>query len=160
VTAGGGVPVSLLYFDGCPHWQLADERLREALARVGRPDAPIEYLTVTTPEQADELRFTGSPTVLVNGRDSFVDRAAPVGLSCRVYRTNDGLAGSPTVEQLVEALEPATATGDSPAAEPAGSGQPSAQATQQRADHRPGVPAASDDQASDSPEEVSPAGCR
>jgi hypothetical protein len=150
VTAGGGVPVSLLYFDGCPHWQLADERLREALARVGRPDAPIEYLTVTTPEQADELRFTGSPTVLVNGRDSFVDRAAPVGLSCRVYRTNDGLAGSPTVEQLVEALEPATA----------GSGQPSAQATQQRADHRPGVPAASDDQASDSPEEVSPAGCR
>jgi hypothetical protein len=82
VTAGG-VLVSLLYCDGCPNWRVADERLRTALARVGQPDAPIEYLTVTTPEQADVLS---------------------VGLPCRVYRTGDGLAGSPTVEQLVEAL--------------------------------------------------------
>jgi hypothetical protein len=89
-----------------------------------------------------------------------MDRDAPAGLSCRVYRSDDGLAGSPTVEQLIEALGPAPATGDFAAAEPAGSGQPSAQAAQQRADHRPGVPAPPDDQASDSPEEVSPAGCR
>ncbi len=64
----GGVLVSLLYFDGCPNWPVADERLREALARVGQPDAPIEYLTGTTPEQADELRFRESPTVLVRPR--------------------------------------------------------------------------------------------
>jgi hypothetical protein len=103
VTAGG-VLVSLLYFDGCPNWRVADERLREALVRVGQPDAPIKYLTVTTSEQADVLRFRGSPTVLITGRDPFLDGDAPVGLSCRVYRTGDGLVGSPTVEQLVEAL--------------------------------------------------------
>ena len=130
MTAGGGVRVSLLYFDGCPHWRVADERLYEALARVGRPDVPIEYLTVTTPEQADELRFSGSPTVLVNGQDPFLERAAPVGLSCRIYRTDEGLAGAPTVQQLVEALDRATATGDRAAAEPPGSGHPSAQASQ------------------------------
>jgi hypothetical protein len=28
----------------------------------------------------------------------------PVGLACRVYRTPEGLGGSPTVEQLVEVL--------------------------------------------------------
>jgi hypothetical protein len=109
VTADSGVLVSLLYFDGCPHWRLADERLREALDRVGQPDELIEYLTVTTPEQAHALRFRGSPTVLVNGQDPFLDRAAPVGLSCRLYRTGDGVDGSPTVDQLVEALARATA---------------------------------------------------
>jgi len=109
VTTGGDLSLSLLYFNGCPNWRLADERLRNALDRLGQPDQPIEYLTVTTPEQIDQLQFRGSPTVLVNGRDPFLDRDAPVGLSCRVYRTGDGLAGSPTVEQLVEALNPFTA---------------------------------------------------
>jgi hypothetical protein len=142
VTAGG-VPVSLQFFDGCPNWRVADERLRQALARAGRPDTSIEYRTVTTPEQAEELRFRGSPTVLVDGRDPFLDHDAPVGLSCRVYRTDGGLAGSPTVEQLVEALRPATATGDRAAA---GSGQPGVQPAQQRADHRPVLPAAPDNQ--------------
>ena len=104
----GVVPVSLQFFDGCPNWRVADERLRQALARAGRPDTPIEYRTITTPEQAEELRFRGSPTVLVDGRDPFLDHDAPVGLSCRVYRTDGGLAGSPTVEQLVEALRPVT----------------------------------------------------
>lgn len=116
MTPGGGGPVALLYFDGCPHWRLADERLRQALAQVGRTNAPIEYRTVTTPEQAEELRFRGSATVLVDGRDPFLDRDVPVGLSCRVYRTDDGLAGSPTVEQPVEALRPVTTTGDRAAA--------------------------------------------
>lgn len=143
MTAGGGGPVSLLYIDGCRHWRLADERLRQALAQVGRPNAPIEYRTVTAPEQADELRFRGSPTVLVDGRDPFLDRDAPVGLSCRVYRTDEGLAGSPTVEQLVEALRPVTTTGDRAAA---GSGQPAVQPAQQRADHRPVLPAVPDNQ--------------
>jgi hypothetical protein len=42
------------------------------------------------------LRFRGSPAVLITGREPFLDGDAPVGLSCRVYRTG--------VEQLVEAL--------------------------------------------------------
>ncbi len=96
--------VSLLYFDGCPNWQVADKRLREALAQVGRGDVTVNYREVTTPEQAEATQFRGSPTVLVNGRDPFLDEGSPVGLSCRVYRTEDGLAGSPTVEQLVAAL--------------------------------------------------------
>ena len=119
MTADGGLPVSLLYFDGCPNWRVADERLREALARVGHPDAIIEYRMVTTPEQAEELRFRGSPTVLITGRDPFLDGEAPVGLACRVYRTGTGLAGSPTVEQLVAALTPFTATVAHAEAEPA-----------------------------------------
>jgi hypothetical protein len=100
----GAVNVSLLYFDGCPNWDVADERLREALALVGHGGAAVEYRRVSTPEEAEEAQFRGSPTILINARDPFLDHESPVGLSCRVYRTPDGLAGSPTVEQLAEAL--------------------------------------------------------
>jgi hypothetical protein len=42
----------------------------------------------------------GSPTVLIDGRDVFATGDEPIGLSLRVYRTDRGLAGSPTFEQL------------------------------------------------------------
>ena len=96
--------MSLLYFDGCPNWQEADERLREALARAGRDDVRVERHLVATHEEAVSAGFRGSPTVLVNGWDPFADPDAPVGLSCRMYRTENGLAGSPTIEQLLTVL--------------------------------------------------------
>jgi hypothetical protein len=55
---------------------------------------------VETPEDADRLEFAGSPTILVDGVDPFAQKGATVGLTCRVYRTPDGLAGSPTADQL------------------------------------------------------------
>jgi len=44
--------------------------------------------------------------VLVDGVDPFADSDDPVGLSCRVFRTPEGLRGAPTGQQLVEALRP------------------------------------------------------
>jgi hypothetical protein len=99
------VKVSLLYVEGCPNLHLADGRLRQALDRVGRGDVTVEYRAVTTPEEAEAWEFRGSPTVLVDGQDLFADPGAAVGLCCRVYRTEDGLTGSPTVEQLISALQ-------------------------------------------------------
>src|SRR5215204_4514446 len=97
--------VTLLYFDDCLNWRTTDARVREALARMGRPQVPVVHRRVTTPEEAEAVQFRGSPTVLINGRDPFLDRDSPVGLSCRVYRTQDGLAGLPTVDQLVAILQ-------------------------------------------------------
>ncbi len=59
---------------------------------------------VESPEQAEAIGFRGSPSILVNGADLFPDPAAPVGLACRIYATPDGLAGSPTSDQLRSAL--------------------------------------------------------
>lgn len=95
--------VRLLYFDGCPNWQETDDRLREALARLGQQVSPT-YVKVSTAEDAERLSFRGSPTILVNGTDPFADDSAPVGLSCRVFRTPEGLRGAPTVEQLLAVL--------------------------------------------------------
>ncbi len=98
------VKVTLLYFDGCPNWTVADERLRAALDQTGKPDVEVTYRTVSTPREAESVECRGSPTILLNGRDPFLNGEAPVGLSCRVYRTEAGGTGVPTVEQLVQVL--------------------------------------------------------
>lgn len=97
--------VTLLYFDGCPTWQQAEARLREALRIVGLPESTLVLEKVSTEEEAQRRRFRGSPTVLIDDRDPFADdHDAPVGLSCRLYVTPDGRRGAPTVDQLVAVL--------------------------------------------------------
>jgi hypothetical protein len=98
------VEVRLLYFDGCPHWSVAEERLRLALASMGSGGQAIERVLVETPEDAERLGFIGSPTVVVNGRDPFAKGGEQSALACRLYSTPQGPAGSPTIEQLVEVL--------------------------------------------------------
>ena len=64
----------------------------------------VQYQLIETPEAAAEHGFRGSPTVLIDGVDPFTDPDAPIGLSCRVYRTEIGFAGSPTLDQLEDAI--------------------------------------------------------
>ena len=95
--------ITLRYFDGCPNWKVADERLKQVLAQ--QPTGgELGYEKVETPADAEQLGFQGSPTVLIDGLDPFSEKDAPVGLSCRVYRTERGIEGAPSVEQLEAAL--------------------------------------------------------
>jgi len=94
--------IALLYFDDCPNWKIADERLAAIAAE--RPDLTVPRHLVETLEEAERVGFHGSPSILVDGVDVFAEPDAGVGLSCRVYRTPDGPAGAPTVEQLRAAL--------------------------------------------------------
>jgi hypothetical protein len=96
--------LQLLYFDGCPHHSVAEERLRSALARVGREGEEIRAVLVETPEDAERLGFIGSPTILVDGLDPFATGGEQPALACRVFSTPEGREGSPTVDQLVEVL--------------------------------------------------------
>jgi hypothetical protein len=96
--------VGVRFFEGCPNWRVAEERLREVLAEIGASDVAVELERVDTPEQAQAVAFRGSPTVLVDGEDPFLDEAVPVGLMCRIYPTPDGAQGAPSVEQLRAAL--------------------------------------------------------
>ena len=95
--------IKLRYFDGCPNWKFARRRLIEALEMVG-PETSIALERVETPEEAERLGFRGSPTILIDGVDPFAGADSPVGLSCRVYDTDAGVEGSPSIEQLLEAL--------------------------------------------------------
>ncbi len=82
---------------------MADARLHQALTTLGR-SAQVERVLVATAEEAEAWRFHGSPSILVGGEDAFAEPDAPVGLSCRLYRSTAGVSGSPTLEQLIEVL--------------------------------------------------------
>lgn len=92
------------YFDGCPNWQRTVELVRQALSAAGEPESALTLQAVQIAEEADRVGFRGSPTVLVEGTDPFAEPTAPVGLSCRVFPTPDGIVGAPTLEQLTAAL--------------------------------------------------------
>ncbi len=94
--------VTLMYFDDCPNWKVADERLHELADEID--GMTIHHRYVGTAEDAEKYQFRGSPSILVDGVDPFAEADDPVGLSCRVYQTPDGMAGSPTLEQLRSAL--------------------------------------------------------
>lgn len=98
--------VTLQYFNGCPNWKVADAHI-EALRSEGF-DLVFDRQLIDTPEAAEQHRFRGSPTILINGTDPFADPDAPVGLSCRVYQTETGRAGSPSLDQLRTAIRQAT----------------------------------------------------
>ncbi len=96
--------VELLYFDGCPSYTVAEERLRHVVGERGL-DAHIEMVRVETDEEARRLRFPGSPTIRVDGSDLFPTGDERGGaLGCRVYATPEGLAGAPTQEMIERAL--------------------------------------------------------
>ena len=98
-----GVPVNarLLYFDGCPSWRATADHLAELAEELG---LTWEAVLVEDSDDLAALGFRGSPTVLVDGQDPFASDEAPFAFACRVYVTPQGLAGSPTKEQLRQAI--------------------------------------------------------
>ncbi len=60
---------------------------------------------VDTDGEARRLRFPGSPTIRIDGRDVFpTGELADGSLGCRVYATPEGLAATPTAEMIEQAL--------------------------------------------------------
>ena len=95
--------VSLLYFDGCPNHHDTRALLNVLLDEAGW-DGAIQMVNVDSAERAEELEFRGSPTVLLNGNDPFLDTEAPFGLSCRIYLTDEGYRGTPSEQGLRAAI--------------------------------------------------------
>jgi hypothetical protein len=90
-----------VYFEGCPHWHDAQERIQDALAQVGRDD-PVKLQLVSNEAEAHAHHMAGSPTILVDGRDPFPDGGPAWG--CRLYPGEAGLEGAPSVKRLIELL--------------------------------------------------------
>jgi hypothetical protein len=97
--------VEILYFDGCPNHE-ATRELVERVAAEFAVRAQPELVEVPDGEAARALRFLGSPTVRVDGRDvepGAEDRTEYV-LACRVYQGEHGFSGQPDERWVREAL--------------------------------------------------------
>ena len=98
--------VELLFWDGCPSLPRALADLRAALAGAGLDPEEIELIEITGDADAERERFTGSPTIRIDGRDVVDPGGEPVQLACRVYRHRDGAVSPvPDPDDLREALQ-------------------------------------------------------
>jgi hypothetical protein len=96
--------IEILHFDGCPTYRSTGDTQRQVLAEEGL-EAEVELVAVNSDEEARRLRFPGSPTIRVDGRDLFpTPEREDWRLVCRVYTTPEGLTGSPTAPMLKAAL--------------------------------------------------------
>ncbi|MEA2213227.1 MAG: hypothetical protein QOF83_3175 [Solirubrobacteraceae bacterium] len=95
--------IEVLYFDGCPSHARLLPALRDLAAEHG---AELEQRHIRTPEQAEEARFLGSPSVRIDGVDvePGAERRTDFGLKCRLYRSSEGQAGLPPRDWIERAL--------------------------------------------------------
>jgi hypothetical protein len=97
--------VELLWFEDCANHPAARKMLEEVIADVA-PGTLIRDVDATDPAIAAEVRFPGSPTIRVDGRDvdpSYVD-PGDYTPRCRLYRTSNGLRGLPERRWIEDAL--------------------------------------------------------
>ena len=94
--------IQILYVPDCPNLAAARSCVQEALRDAGL-DAIVEEIEVASLEDANRFGMHGSPTILVDGHDPFA-AADGASLSCRLYRSEAGTGGAPTVAQLTAVL--------------------------------------------------------
>ena len=111
--------VEILYFDGCPNHEAAQELVERISSELGL-EPELRLVNVPDEEAARRLRFLGSPTVRVGGRDvdPHADERDDYVLSCRVYRTESGFAGQPDERWIRAALEREASNGAAAASNP------------------------------------------
>jgi len=90
----------ILHVPDCPNVGLLRARLADLGVEIEVTEQVIENV-----EAADAAGMTGSPTLLVDGLDPFVEPGQAPSISCRLYRDETGnLTGAPSEVQLRAAL--------------------------------------------------------
>lgn len=93
--------IEVLYFEGCPNHESAVELAREVVRELALSDE-IREIQVESADDAERLRFLGSPSLRVAGSDiePGADERTDYAFSCRMY----GASGLPPKELLIAAL--------------------------------------------------------
>jgi hypothetical protein len=93
------VKIELLYWEGCPSYPEARVLLEDVL----EASAEFEMREVSTQEEAEALRFPGSPTIRVDGVDIDPKGASSrPALACRIYHLPNGRVSPIPSREMVE----------------------------------------------------------
>lgn len=106
------IQIELLWFEGCPNHATARRLVHDFLEDLGA-EARLDDIDATDPDVAAAVRFPGSPTVRVQGRDIEPGYVDPGDYTprCRLYRTVSGLRGVPERAWIEAAVQSARSTG-------------------------------------------------
>jgi hypothetical protein len=96
--------VEILHIDDCPSWGDGLKNMLEALLGESL-SVEIDLVLVKDEQQAERLKFLGSPSFRIDGQDLWPEERENYALSCRIYSTPRGLLGAPSVEMLRERIQ-------------------------------------------------------
>ena len=99
--------IRLVYHASCPHRRRTRKRLRHAIQYAGIEQPIVEEVCVTTFDEAVAAQMGGSPTILIDGHDPFARPGDGPSLGCRLFETESGLDGAPSVLQLIDVIRAA-----------------------------------------------------
>ncbi len=101
------IPIEFLYSEDCPSHERALQLLEDVLREEGVA-AEIHTHLIETEDEAEMMRFPGSPTIRVNGIDIDDNPSLPIGLACRAYRSPEGkISPLPPRDKIVWAIQKA-----------------------------------------------------
>jgi hypothetical protein len=100
------VKVEILYTEDCPNWQGTLEDV-QAVLRGKSKSVEMVLTEVGSEDEAQELKFLGSPTIRINDNDIEWDvpENGPFGLTCRVYDIEGAILGRPPREWIDAAID-------------------------------------------------------
>ncbi|ORB48096.1 hypothetical protein BST43_25210 [Mycobacteroides saopaulense] len=93
--------LEILQVPDCPNVAVLQDRIADAL-EAERVTATIVHRVIESLAAAEQFGMTGSPTLLVDGKDPFGEPGLAPAVSCRLYPAEDGnrYDGAPSVTAL------------------------------------------------------------
>jgi len=77
--------IEVLYISDCPHYPAALAELKRVLS-VEKISTQVSEVLVANPHMAQAMKFRGSPTIRINGRDiAGESELQHFAVSCRLY---------------------------------------------------------------------------
>ena len=96
--------IDFLYYDDCPHYPEALDVLKEVLSEE-HIETDVNMIRVANVDEAQQLKFVGSPTIRINGEDvePEIEQHTDYHGHCRMYLYRGQLFSWPPKEMLQDA---------------------------------------------------------
>ena len=95
------ITIEIISIPDCPNHHATVERVKSVLSSESLAMNVIETI-VSNEAEARNVRFAGSPTVLVNGRDLEPFTPISTNLACRIYSNGGGVPSAALVKSAID----------------------------------------------------------
>ena len=98
--------IELFYFRNCPSYKQTIRDLGKIL-KEKKINVKVEMVEIKSEQEAKKVKFIGSPTLRINGKDidSLAGLSKHYGMRCRIYFYKGKISPSPPEEMIVKSLE-------------------------------------------------------
>ncbi|KGE73317.1 hypothetical protein [Spirochaeta lutea] len=97
------------YFCGCPNSSITLANLQSVMRKQHIPDDNLDIVEISSIEQAEREKFSGSPTILIDNIDIYtLEKPVSFSFACRVYNIqgqNTGVLPESFIESRMDEIQ-------------------------------------------------------